>query len=57
MKDPVFIAQHAIATCCRKCISKWHGIKKGRALNEPEVDLIVALILGWIERQIAEKGQ
>jgi hypothetical protein len=28
----VFIAQHATATCCRGCISKWHGIEKGRAL-------------------------
>ena len=49
---PVFIAQHATATCCRKCIQKWHGIGKGRALNDAEVDLVVALILGWIERQI-----
>jgi hypothetical protein len=23
---PVFIAQHATATCCRGCISKWYGI-------------------------------
>jgi len=30
----VFIAQHATATCCRKCILKWHGIEKSRALNE-----------------------
>jgi hypothetical protein len=46
---PVFIAQHATATCCRGCISKWHGIGKGRALNEAEVDFVVALIMGWIE--------
>jgi hypothetical protein len=39
---PVFIAQHATATCCRGCI------EKGRALNEKEVDFILALILGWI---------
>ena len=26
---PVFIARHATATCCRKCIHKWHGIEKG----------------------------
>jgi hypothetical protein len=39
---PVFIAQHATATCCRKCIQKGHRIKKGRALNEAEVDYIVA---------------
>ena len=30
---PVFIAQHATAICCRGCISKWHGIEKGRALD------------------------
>ncbi len=52
---PVFIAQHATATCCRGCILKWHGIKKGRALDDKEVDLVVALIMGWIERQINEK--
>ena len=49
---PVFIAQHATATCCRGCISKWHGIEKGRALHKDEVDFIVALIMGWIQRQI-----
>jgi hypothetical protein len=52
---PVFIAQHATATCCRGCIQKWHGIEKGRALNDAEIDYIVALIMGWIERQINEK--
>jgi hypothetical protein len=29
---PVFVAQHATATCCRSCIQKWHGIKKGKEL-------------------------
>ena len=52
---PVFIAQHGTATCCRKCIQKWHGIQKGRALNDAEVDFMVALIVGWIERQVDEK--
>lgn len=23
---PVFVAQHATATCCRGCLAKWHGI-------------------------------
>ena len=52
---PVFIAQHATATCCRVCISKWHGIEKGRVLNVEEVDFVVALIMGWIEGQINKK--
>jgi hypothetical protein len=53
---PVFIAQHATATCCRGCISKWHGNEKGMALNAEEIDYVVALIMGWIEGQIDEKG-
>jgi len=51
---PVFIAQHATATCCRECIRKWHGIEKGRALNENEIDYFVALIMEWIKRQYDE---
>ena len=55
---PVFIAQHATATCCRKCIQKWHGFEKGKALNAKEVDYVVALILGWIQGQLVEnEGQ
>ena len=57
---PVFIAQHATATCCRGCILKWHGIGKGRALNDDdddEIDFIVTLIMGWIERQIHAKRE
>ena len=49
---PVFIAQHATATCCRSCIQKWHGIKKGKELSEQEIQFLVELIMGWIESQI-----
>ena len=46
---PVFVAQHATATCCRGCIQKWHGIEKGRALSDQEIQFLVELIMGWIE--------
>ena len=49
---PVFIAQHATATCCRNCILKWHKIEKGKALNEKEVDYLVDVIVAWIETQV-----
>jgi len=49
---PVFIAQHATATCCRGCIQKWHGIEKGKAMDEKTAAFLVALIMAWIERQI-----
>jgi hypothetical protein len=28
------------------------GLKKGRTLNGSEINFIVALIMGWIERQL-----
>jgi hypothetical protein len=49
---PVFIAQHATATCCRGCTQKWHGIPKARALNAKEIDFIVSLIMAWIKQQL-----
>ena len=45
---PVFIAQHATATCCRGCLKKWHRIEKGRALSDDEIGFIVELVMGWI---------
>ena len=49
---PVFIAQHATATCCRGCIGKWHNIPKGKALDVREIDYIVNLIMKWITAQM-----
>lgn len=49
---PVFIAEHATATCCRECLEKWHGIEKGRALSQAEQDYVVAVIMAWIKKRI-----
>ena len=45
---PVFVAQHATATCCRSCLAKWHGIPPGRALAGDEKDHILAAIERWL---------
>ncbi len=45
---PVFIAQHATATCCRKCLVRWHHIPKGRPLTEGEISYIVEVIKRWL---------
>lgn len=49
---PVFIAQHATATCCRGCLSKWHGIEKGKELTPPQQEYVVNIIMEWIKRQL-----
>lgn len=48
---PVFIAQHATATCCRQCLYKWHGIAPGTQLTPEEQKYIIDLIMEWIRRQ------
>ncbi len=47
---PVFIAQHATATCCRECLQKWHGLPKGREMTEAEQSYAVGVIMEWIRR-------
>ena len=47
---PVFVAQHATATCCRSCLAKWHGIAAGRALAEEEQAHVVEAIMRWLGR-------
>lgn len=49
---PVFIAQHATATCCRGCLYKWHKIKMDKELNDKEITYIVNIIMLWINKQI-----
>ena len=45
---PVFVAQHATATCCRGCLAKWHGIERGRELTDAEQAHAVATIARWL---------
>lgn len=52
---PVFIAQHATATCCRSCLYKWHHIKKDKELTELEIKYIVNVIMRWINIQIESR--
>lgn len=48
---PVFVAQHATATCCRSCILKWHNIPKNVLLTEDQQIYLVNVIMGWINKQ------
>ncbi len=48
---PIFIAEHATATCCRGCLNKWYGIPKNRELTDMEVDYIVKVLMMWISNE------
>jgi hypothetical protein len=46
---PVFVAQHATATCCRSCLAKWHGIEKGQPLTPEQIEYVVQVIQRWLK--------
>jgi hypothetical protein len=50
---PIFIAQHATATCCRGCLEKWHDIPKGHALEAEEKAYILSVLRRWL---VAQEG-
>jgi uncharacterized protein DUF4186 len=49
---PVFVAQHATATCCRTCLERWHEIPRGHDLAPDEQAYAVDVICRWIEREL-----
>jgi hypothetical protein len=54
---PVFVAQHATATCCRACLQRWHRIPKGRELEPGERDYVLDVIERWLEREMGGRNE
>ncbi len=50
--NPIHYAQHATASCCRKCMEYWHAIPQGRGLTGEEIDYLAELALLYIENRI-----
>ena len=48
---PVFIAQHATGTCCRRCLEKWHYISKNKNMTDYDIKYVVDIIMSWIEKE------
>ena len=48
---PVFVAQHATASCCRSCLAKWHSIAAGHALTKAEKAHVLAVLERWLKAQ------
>jgi len=48
---PVFVAQHATATCCRGCLQKTHAIAVGHELTHEERVYVMRVIRRWLQGQ------
>lgn len=52
LKNPIFYAQHATASCCRKCINFWHGIPLQQNLEDNEIDYLTELIMLYFKDRL-----
>jgi len=48
----IYYAQHATASCCRKCMEEWHGIPRGRALTDEEMGYLTTLAMLYITERL-----
>jgi hypothetical protein len=52
-EDPVDVAQHASAACCRQCAAQWHAIPKGVPLTSTQVAYLTECVRLWLSKQIS----
>lgn len=50
--NTLYYAQHATATCCRKCIEEWHGIPIGQPLTDDQIAYFKELVILYIEERL-----
>lgn len=53
-KNIVYWAQHATASCCRRCMEYWHGIAQGHDLTEEETAYLLTLAMRFIDERLPE---
>lgn len=50
----IFYAQHATATCCRRCMEYWYDIPMGRPLTKTEIAFSTELIQLYLKERVPE---
>lgn len=50
----IHYAQHATATCCRKCVEYWHGIERNCELTAEELAYCEGLVIAYLENRSQE---
>lgn len=52
-KDEIInYAQHATATCCRKCLEAWHNIPMEMQLSPEQLDFCTELVMKYVEKRL-----
>ena len=53
----LYYAQHATASCCRKCIVVWHGIPKGIELSNGDVRYLAQLGMEYFAHRFPDLSE
>ena len=48
----IYYAQHATATCCRKCVEEWYNIDRKKSLKTKDMEYLGELILRYIKKRV-----
>lgn len=51
-KEIISYAQHATATCCRKCLEAWHNIPQDKVLSEEQLEFCTNLVMLYITERV-----
>src|SRR5688500_3564601 len=52
--NAIHYAQHATATCCRKCLAEWHGIPEGTTLTDDDILYLTMLVMSYVKERIPD---
>jgi hypothetical protein len=50
----ILFAQHATATCCRKCMKYWYNVPYDRPLNKKEINYFSELIMCYVKERVKD---
>ena len=45
-------AQHATATCCRKCLEEWYDIDRNKKLDEKNLKYLIEIVMIYLEKKL-----
>jgi Domain of unknown function (DUF4186) len=55
--NAIHYAQHATASCCRKCVEEWHGIPMDRVLTEQELNYLTDLAMLYVAVRVPDLAE
>lgn len=55
--NPIHFAQHATATCCRRCLEEWHGIPPDTLLSPETLGYLTTLATHFLDYRLPDLSE